>query len=48
MVRGLTIDLAGINAVLKTALDAVVVMDTDGVVRGWNDVAERIFGIAGA
>ena len=40
------IDLAGINAVLKTALDAVIVMDTAGIVRGWNDVAERSFGIA--
>lgn len=39
------IDLDGINAVLKTALDAVIVMDTEGVVRGWNDVAERCFGI---
>jgi PAS domain S-box-containing protein len=41
-----TIDLDGINAVLRTALDAVIVMDTEGVVRGWNDVAERCFGIA--
>ena len=43
-----TIDLAGINAVLKTALDAVIVMDTSGVVRGWNEVAERTFGVAAA
>lgn len=40
-----TIDLQGINAVLKTALDAVIVMDTAGIVRGWNDVAERCFGV---
>ncbi len=35
---------ADLNAVLKTALDAVVVMYLDGTVAGWNDVAERIFG----
>ena len=35
---------ADLNAVLKTALDAVVVMRPDGTVAGWNDVAERIFG----
>ncbi|MEO6041735.1 MAG: HWE histidine kinase domain-containing protein [Croceibacterium sp.] len=29
---------------LKTALDAVVVMRTDGTIVGWNDVAERTFG----
>jgi PAS domain S-box-containing protein len=40
------IDLLGINAVLKTALDGVIVMDTRGVVRGWNDRAARKFGIA--
>ena len=40
------IDLAGINAVLKTALDGVIVMDTGGVVRGWNDRAERKFGFS--
>jgi PAS domain S-box-containing protein len=33
-----------LNAVLKTALDAVVVMHLDGTVAGWNDVAQRIFG----
>ncbi len=35
---------ADLNAVLKTALDAVVVMRLDGTVAGWNDVAARIFG----
>ena len=35
---------ASLGAVLKTALDAVVVMRMDGVVAGWNDVAERTFG----
>ena len=33
-----------LGAVLKTALDAVVVMRLDGTVAGWNDVAERTFG----
>ena len=35
---------ADLNAVLKTALDAVVVMRLDGTVAGWNEVAQRIFG----
>ena len=35
---------ADLNAVLKTALDAVVVMRLDGTIAGWNDVATRIFG----
>lgn len=35
---------ANLNAVLKTALDAVVVMRLDGTIAGWNDVATRIFG----
>lgn len=35
---------AGLGAVLKTALDAVVVMRLDGTIAGWNDVAERTFG----
>lgn len=35
---------ADLGAVLKTALDAVVVMRLDGTIAGWNDVAERIFG----
>ncbi len=35
---------ADLNAVLKTALDAVVVMRLDGTVAGWNDVAARILG----
>lgn len=39
-------DLPGssLGAVLKTALDAVVVMRLDGTIAGWNDVAERSFG----
>ena len=37
-------DSASLGAVLKTALDAVVVMRMDGVVAGWNDVAERTLG----
>lgn len=35
---------ANLHAVLKTALDAVVVMRRDGTVAAWNDVAERTFG----
>ena len=35
---------AGLQTVLDTALDAVVVMDTDGMVIGWNSHAERLFG----
>jgi PAS domain S-box-containing protein len=42
---GTTIDLAGIAAVLNTALDAVVVMDTNGIVCGWNAVAVETFGV---
>ena len=38
------LDQAGLGAVLRTALDGVVVMRTDGTVAGWNDVAERTFG----
>ncbi|MCY7281351.1 MAG: hypothetical protein LH610_10735 [Sphingomonas bacterium] len=30
----------GLQTVLGTALDPVVVMDTDGMVIGWNDFAE--------
>lgn len=35
---------ARLGAVLRTALDAVVVMRLDGTVSGWNEVAERTFG----
>lgn len=38
------LDNASLGAVLKTALDAVVVMRMDGTIAGWNDVAERTFG----
>ena len=38
------IDGAQLGAVLKTALDAVVVMRTDGTIAGWNDVAQTTFG----
>jgi PAS domain S-box-containing protein len=34
----------GLQSVLDTALDAVVVMDRDGLVIGWNDRATRLFG----
>ncbi|HSR00891.1 MAG TPA: PAS domain S-box protein [Sphingomicrobium sp.] len=36
--------MADLTPVLETALDAVVVMRPDGVVAGWNSVAEEIFG----
>lgn len=35
---------AGLQSVLDTALDAVVVMGTDGEIVGWNTIAERSFG----
>ncbi len=38
------LDSASLGAVLKTALDAVVVMRLDGTIAGWNDIAERTFG----
>lgn len=38
------LDSASLGAVLKTALDAVVVMRLNGTIVGWNDVAERTFG----
>jgi len=37
-----TVDL---DALVRAAGDAVVVADTDGLVRFWNPAAERIFGI---
>lgn len=44
MVLTPSFDNQSLGAVLKTALDAVVVMSLEGVVVGWNDVAERTFG----
>lgn len=38
------LDTMNLAAVLKTALDAVVVMRLDGTVAGWNHVAEATFG----
>jgi PAS domain S-box-containing protein len=35
---------AGLQSVLDTALDAVVVMNREGLVIGWNDRATRLFG----
>jgi len=32
------------RSILETALDAIVVMDTNGVVHEWNPAAERMFG----
>lgn len=37
--------MADLTPVLETALDAVVVMRPDGVVAGWNSIAEQIFGL---
>lgn len=34
----------GFRAILETALDAIVVMDRDGLVREWNSAAESMFG----
>lgn len=36
--------LADLTPVLETALDAVVVMREDGVIAGWNAIAEETFG----
>ena len=44
MITSPDLDKASLGAVLKTALDAVVVMRLDGTIAGWNDVAERSFG----
>lgn len=38
------LDHPSLGAILRTSLDAVVVMRQDGTVAGWNDVAERTFG----
>ncbi len=35
---------AGLQTVLDTPLDPVVVMDTDGIVIGWNEHSEKGFG----
>src|SRR5687768_9370990 len=35
---------AGLQSVLDTALDAVIVMDVNGLVIGWNDRAAECFG----
>ena len=34
----------GLRLILETALDAVVVMKSDGVVVDWNDCAVAVFG----
>jgi len=33
-----------LGTIIETALDAVVMMDDDGIITGWNAQAERIFG----
>lgn len=35
---------AGLQSVLETALDAVIVMDREGCIIGWNDHASALFG----
>jgi len=40
--------IEALRPVLDTALDAVVVMTREGMVAGWNEVAERTFGWSGA
>lgn len=35
---------AGLQSVMDTALDAVIVMDADGIIVGWNGQAARVFG----
>ena len=44
MNRATDLNKGSLGAVLKTALDAVVVMRFDGTIAGWNDVAQRTFG----
>lgn len=44
--RASPLDIDGLNAVLKTALDAVMVMDREGMIRGWNDAAAETFGLS--
>lgn len=44
MIPARDLDTASLGAVLKTALDAVVVMRMDGTIAGWNDVAEKTLG----
>jgi len=44
MESGLDLNSASLGAVLRTTLDAVIVMRIDGTIAGWNDVAERTFG----
>jgi sigma-B regulation protein RsbU (phosphoserine phosphatase) len=36
------------GAILNTAIDAVMTLDDDGIVTGWNPVAERVFGWSAA
>lgn len=43
-----TAAIEALGPVLDTALDAVVVMTREGMVAGWNDVAEQTFGWTGA
>ncbi|HEX8667949.1 MAG TPA: HWE histidine kinase domain-containing protein [Allosphingosinicella sp.] len=46
--RRKTAAIEALRPVLDTALDAVVVMTREGMVAGWNEVAERTFGWSGA
>jgi sigma-B regulation protein RsbU (phosphoserine phosphatase) len=42
--RDLQIQKERARAIFNTAIDAVMTLDDDGVVTGWNPVAERVFG----
>lgn len=43
-----TAAIEALGPVLDTALDAVVVMTRDGMIAGWNEVAEQTFGWTGS
>ncbi|MDH5711456.1 MAG: EAL domain-containing protein [Gammaproteobacteria bacterium] len=43
-VQALTESQQKLNTIIETALDAVVQMNTNGVITGWNNQAEKIFG----
>lgn len=42
--RGMAHPIDALTPILETALDAVVVMRSDGTISGWNAVAEQVFG----
>lgn len=40
--------LSKLNAIIQTSNDAIITMAPDGIVSGWNEAAERIFGYKAA